>query len=132
MDLDWEQVIYNLGTVGAIIAALSAWTFVSMYYNRRWRSYGEGRNVMVFSIGLAVILSWLSYRGLSNTPAIVTTCPPLTLPIHDNIARTAILLFVAFILAWRVRLAYQAGKKDKAELKRSLELIQGKREEVND
>lgn len=65
--------MHNLGTLFLLIGAIEAWIFVAVYATRPWHEYPEGRHLMMFTVVLAGIMSWLAARTYDQDTAILIT-----------------------------------------------------------
>ncbi|WP_141576108.1 hypothetical protein [Actinomadura sp. WMMA1423] len=91
--------VHLAGTIALWLALASAVAFCGLYHLTApwWRS-GEGRHLMSFTGGLALILSWLAYRSIFAAP------PPTA---GDEVGRTAVYSVVAVLMVWRVGLLWR-------------------------
>lgn len=92
--------LHTLGSVAAVVGAVSAWAFVLIYRRRNWRQWAEGKHLMVFTSGLAVIMTYVSIRAVTQSGANYST--------GDELWRLGIYGFVASMLGWRALLVWQA------------------------
>lgn len=91
--------VHLAGTLALWLGLVSAVAFCGLYHLTApwWRS-AEGRHLMSFTGGLALILSWLGYRSIFAAP------PPTT---GDEVGRTIVYTVVAVLMVWRVALLWR-------------------------
>ena len=93
--MDAPELIHNFGTGCALIGSILAWAYVALYYRRSWREYETGRHQLTFSVGLAVIFSWISYRAFMGSEV---------QPMRDELIRIGVYLFIIIMFVWDLRL----------------------------
>lgn len=96
-------VAHHLATVAASVGAFAAWHFVVLYSTHPWRTWAEGRHLMQFTSGLAVVLSLVTLFAFLRPSA--ATHPALEL------MRLGIFSWLAVMLVWRVRLLLAATRE---------------------
>ncbi len=102
-------VTHHLGTVAATVGSLAGWAFVIAYYQGRWRQYEEGVHVMLFTIGITMILSYVAVVNLANSGAVREP--------ETELIRLLIFGFVAVMMIDRYRLLRKVRRRDReAEL----------------
>jgi hypothetical protein len=94
-----NDLLTNLGTLCAVVGAISGWTFVLRYRRDNWRRYETGRHLMRFTFGLTVILSYVVVRS-----ALAFVGQPPWLVVVDRVARLLIFAWVAYQLTFRARM----------------------------
>lgn len=93
------HVVHAVGTAALWVCALSALGFCGLYHlSAPWWRSAEGRHLMSFTGGLALIFSWLVYRSF------VAPAPPSA---GDEVGRMSVYLVVAVLLLWRLELLWR-------------------------
>jgi hypothetical protein len=104
------NAVHLAGTIALWLGLVSSAALCGLYHLTApwWRS-AEGRHLMSFTGGLALILSWLAYRSVFAAP------PPTA---GDEVGRTV----VAVLMVWRLALLWRrqirpAFRRDEGEEK---------------
>lgn len=103
-----HAVLQAMGTLFVIVVAVAAWVFVLTYRARRWREWAEGRHLMRFTVGIALITTYASIVGVAAIFGL--TFPPLL----QALVRLAIFGWLAVMLVQRVRLLRGTGPRQDA------------------
>jgi len=86
------------GTVAAIIAAVAAWWFVISYRRVNWAVSEHGKHLMSFTLGMAVIFTFVSARAITGS-----TADKLWL----ELVRLAVYGWAAVMLVWRASIEHR-------------------------
>lgn len=99
-----HELIYDFGTVCAMTGAILAWIFVGVYSRRRWHEYEIGQNAMMFTVIIALSLSWSTYRALE------IVVDPNMIQMRDLVARALIFFGITLALSHRLNVLRKVGR----------------------
>ena len=91
-------LIHLAGTVAAVVAAVAAWWFVISYSRVRWAATEHGKHLMTFTLGMAVIFTFVALRALTGTGVEA---------LWLEVVRLAIYGWAAWMLVWRARIEHK-------------------------
>ena len=98
-----EVLLGYAGDAGLFVCFASILVFVLRYMKTKWRTFSEGRHMMVFSAVVLVALGWGSYTVLFDENETATLY-----------VRILIWWSLAAVLIWRDWILFRAQKRKKA------------------